>query len=82
MDVSITRPSQPLFGDGGAAGGEQDRHVRTRRVHNRAHRVGGTDDDMHHDGLRPTGDAVEAISHADGDILVRDRNGLGGIASL
>ena len=59
VDVDVTRPFEPLLGHGGATSREQDRYMRTRRIHNRARCVGSPHNDVNHDRLRSTGDTIE-----------------------
>jgi hypothetical protein len=77
VDVDVARSFLSLLGDRGATGGEQDRHMGPGRIHDRASGVGCPDDDMDHHGLWSACNPVEAIRHADGDILVRYGDGFG-----
>ena len=61
----------PGLGDRGAAGGEQDRNIIARGIHQAVDRIAGAHGDVDHDGGRLAGDLVVAVRHGHGDVLVR-----------
>ena len=71
MDRPVARGDVASLGDRRAAGGEQDRDVVARGVDDAVDRVGGSHGDVHHHGGRLAGDAVIAVRHRHGDVLVR-----------
>jgi hypothetical protein len=74
MNGPVARGDAAGLGKRRAAGGEQQRNVVARGIDEAVDRIGGTDGDMHHDRGRLTGDAVIAVRHGHGDVLVRDRH--------
>ena len=77
VDRQIARAEPAGFGDRGAAGGEQDRHVLARGIEQAHERVRHADVDVDHDRLRPARGEVVAVRHADRDRLVRGGERLG-----
>ena len=71
MDRPAARTEAALFGDGRAAGGEQQRHAIPAQVDDVVDGVGGADIDVHHHGLGPAGHQVGAMRHGDREVLVR-----------
>ena len=71
MDGAVARGDVAGLGDRRAPGGEQQRHVVTRGVHQAADRVGGADRDVHHHRRRLAAGAVVAVRHRHRDVLVR-----------
>jgi hypothetical protein len=63
------------------AGRTQDQYMRTCRIQTRAHSIGCSYEDAHHN-QQTTSDAIEVIGHAGSNILMRYRNGLVGYATL
>jgi hypothetical protein len=74
MNGSVTRSNATGLGERRAAGGEQHRNVVARGIDDAVHRVRRADGDVHHDRGGLAGDAVVAVRHGHGDVLVRHRH--------
>ena len=70
MDRPVARGMMPGLGDRRAAGGEQDRNIIARGIHQAVDGVAGAHRDMDHDGGRLAGDLVVAVRHGHGDVLM------------
>ena len=71
VDRAVARADMAGLGERGAAGGEQQRDVVARRVHQAVDGVAGADRDVDHDGGRLAAGAVVAVRHRHRDVLVR-----------
>ena len=71
VDLAVARGDVAGLGQRRAAGGEQDRHVVARRIHQAADRVRGADRDVAHHGRDLAGGAVVAVGHRHRQVLVR-----------
>ena len=74
MNGSVTRSNAAGLGERRAARGEQYRNVVARGIDDAVHRIRRADGDVHHDRGGLAGDAVIAVRHGHGDVLVRDRH--------
>ena len=82
MDGPVARGDAAGLGERGAAGGEQQRNIVAGGIDQAVDRIRGADGDMHHHCGRFTGNAVIAVRHGHGDVLVRDRHEARGLRAL
>ena len=82
MDGPVARGDAAGLGERGAAGGEQQRNIVAGGIDQAVDRIRGADGDMHHHCGRFTGNAVIAVRHGHGDVLVRDRHEARGLRTL
>ncbi len=71
VDPRVAAACAPVFEKGRAPGGEKQRALIARGVHQRADGVRGADTDVQHHRLRPPAGERVAVRHADSEVLMR-----------